>query len=219
MDNFQQTILSQYGNSPILLQLMDNYNQYIDPQADLDSFYDYVWNVETAQGFGLDIWGRIVGVSRDLVVENSDFNFGFDDGVNDYAPFGQAPFYAGPTTGSYKLSDAAYRVLILVKALSNISRTTIRSLNQLLQNMFAGRGRCYVNDLGNMQMRFTFEFALQPYEVAILTQSGALPHPTGVGAFVLQIALPQVFGFYDGAGDCQPFGQGTFINQGALSVI
>lgn len=200
------------------MQLMANYNQYIDPAADLNNFYDYVWNVQTAQGFGLDTWGEIVGVKRDLVVSQSPTYFGFKDGLNDYGPFGQAPFYAGASSGSYQLSDAAFRVLIMVKALANISRTTSRALNQLLQNMFAGRGTCYVNDLGNMQMRYTFEFMLQPYEIAILTQSGVLPKPTGVGNFVLQVSFA-TFGFSEAGSSSSPFGQGTFLNQGALSAI
>lgn len=217
MINYQETIISQYGTSPILNQLLDNYNQYIDPSADIQAFYDYVWNVETAQGFGLDIWGRIVGVNRDLIVDTTQTYFGFDDTVDDYAPFGQAPFYSGPTTGSYQLSDEAFRTLIMVKALANISQTTIPALNQLLSNLFSGRGRCYVNDLGNMQMRWTFEFYLEPFEVAIITKSGALPRPTGVKSFMLQIAQP-IFGFNE-ASDSAPFGQGTFLNTGQLNVI
>jgi hypothetical protein len=219
MNNYQSTIISQYGNSPIMLQLLANYNQYIDPSADLDNFFNYVWNINTAQGFGLDIWGEIVNVKRDLVISQAPTYFGFNDGLKDFAPFGQAPFYVGATTGSYKLSDDAYRTLILVKALANISSTTTRSLNQLLKNLFAGRGRCYVNDLGNMQMRYTFEFVLQPFEVAILTQSGALPRPTGVKSFVLQVALPGLFGFKEAGANSYPFGQGTFLNQGQLNVI
>jgi hypothetical protein len=218
MINYQETIISQYSASPILNQLLDNYNQYLDPSADIQAFYDYVWNVETAQGFGLDIWGRIVGVNRDLIVDTTQTYFGFDDTLDDYAPFGQAPFYNGPTTGSYKLSDEAFRTLIMVKALANISATTIPALNQLLRNLFAGRGRCYVNDLGNMQMRWTFEFYLQPFEVAILTKSGALPRPTGVKSFVLQIAQP-IFGFSEAGSESAPFDQGTFLNQGQLNVI
>jgi hypothetical protein len=218
MINYQETIISQYGTSPVLNRLLANYNEYLDPSADIQTFYDFVWNVETAQGFGLDIWGKIVGVNRDLIVDTTQTYFGFDDTINDYAPFGQAPFYSGPTTGSYQLSDEAYRTLIMVKALANISATTIPALNQLLQNLFSGRGRCYVNDLGNMQMRWTFEFYLQPFEVAILTQSGALPRPTGVKAFILQIAQP-IFGFSEAGDQSAPFDQGTLLNQGQLNVI
>ncbi|WP_152882578.1 DUF2612 domain-containing protein, partial [Burkholderia multivorans] len=54
MLNVEQTILSQYGNSATITQLIQNFNQYIDPRADIDAFYNAVWNIDTAQGFGLD---------------------------------------------------------------------------------------------------------------------------------------------------------------------
>lgn len=185
MKNFLDTVVSQYGNSETLLQLIENFNDYIDPNADLDTFYDYVWNVKTAVGFGLDIWGAIVGVGRNLTVPNGTF-FGFAG--TGYQPFGQAPFYSvAGSTVTYPLSDEAYRVLILVKALANISNSTTFAYNRLLNILFAGRGRCYVLDLGNMQMQYTFEFALQPFEIAILNTSGAVPKPAGVAISVVQL--------------------------------
>jgi hypothetical protein len=137
---------------------------------------------------------------------------GFKEGLN-YQPFGQAPFYNGSVaTNTYALADPAYRTLILVKALANISQCSARSLNQLLQNLFAGRGRCYVSDTGSMQMRFTFEFPLYPYEIAILTQSGAVPRPAAVNAKILQVDLPNTFGFKEGQ-VYQTFGHGVLFNQ------
>lgn len=210
MQNVEQTIASQYANSPILLQLIQNMNEHIDPSADLQAFYDYVWNIDTAVGFGLNIWGRIVGVGRELTVELDEDYFGFNDGHQyDFKPFGEAPFYTGVhSTGTVKLSDDAYRTLILVKALANISRTTSPALNQLLQNLFAGRGRCYVNDMGNMTMRYTFEFFLEPYEVSIIKYSGALPRPAAVQVTVIN--TDTVFFGFQGSGG-YPFGEGTFI--------
>jgi hypothetical protein len=211
MQNFEQTIISQFGNAPTLIQLVSNMNGYIDPSADLDAFYNYVWNVQTAQGFGLDIWGKIVNVSRQLKIAQPTDNFGFKEGLN-FQPFGQSPLYNGPPASTvYKLSDDAYRTLIYVKALANISDCSVPSLNQLLQNMFKGRGRCYVADTGNMNVRYVFEFALQPFEIAILTQSGALPRSTGVSAQVLQVDVPTTFGFKE-AVLSQPFGHGVFFN-------
>lgn len=214
MQNVEQTIISQFSNSPTIVGLVKNMNAYIDQTANFQAFYDFVWNVNTAQGFGLDIWGRIVDVKRNLTITAPTTNFGFQDGLTDYAPFGQAPFYAGfPATSTYTLSDDAYRTLILAKALANISATTSQALNQLLKNLFPGRGRCYVNDLGGMAMRYTFEFYLQPYEVAIVTSSGALPHGAGVSVTVLQVDLPHLFGFSEmGTHDAAPFGQGTFFS-------
>jgi hypothetical protein len=211
MENVEQTIISQYANSPTLRQLIENLNGYIDPSADLDAFYRYVWNVDTAQGFGLDCWGKIVNVSRRLNIPGAVVNFGFKEGSS-YQPFGQAPLYNGPPGSTvYYLSDDAYRTLILVKALANISDCSAPSLNQLLQNLFEGRGRCYVADTGGMQLRYVFEFLLQPYEVAILTQSGAVPRPAAVFAQVLQVDLPNTFGFKEGQ-QFQTFGHGLLFN-------
>ena len=211
MEDVEATIISQYGNSTRLIQLITNFNQYVDQRANFDAFYNLVWNVDTAKGWGLDVWGRIVGVRRELQIDPSLVYFGFDTGVGDTAPFGSAPFYDGvPATSTYILEDDAYRVLILAKALSNISSMTASALNQLLQNLFPDRGRCYVNDLGGMKMRYTFEFLLEPFEIAVMTSSGVLPHGAGVLVLVFQSVLP-VFGFAEmGTHDAAPFDQAPF---------
>jgi hypothetical protein len=221
MQNVLQTVVSQYANSPTLLALIQDFDRYIDPTADIDNFYNTVWNVDTAQGFGLDIWGRIVNVSRELKVVGNLAYFGFSEAYTSLAPntgpqpFGQAPLYPGvPATQVYALSDDAYRKLILAKAIFNISDCSIPAINQLLQNLFAGRGRCYVTDAGHMEMRFVFEFVLLPFEVSILTQSGVIPRPAGVYARAMQIDVPGTFGFSEGKG--QPFGSGVFFNSSGM---
>lgn len=157
MQNWRDTVLSQYANSPKMLALIQSANDALDPSANVDLFYANVWNIQTATGYGLDVWGRIVGISR----------------------------YLG-APGVYALDDATYRTLILVKALVNIAATTIPTLNNLLSLLFPGQ-RCYVVDTGNMTMMFTFEFALTSYQLAVVNAPGVLPHPTGVGVFVNQI--------------------------------
>ncbi len=215
MENVEATIISQYAQSSTLVQLVQNMNQYFDQRVNFQAFYDYVWNVDTAQGFGLDILGRIVGInSRSVVVPGTDPFFGFDDGTlsPSYRPFGEAPFYAEYTpSNTLVLSDDAFRTLILTKALANISATTAPAINQLLQNLFPGRGRAYVSDLGSMQMQYTFEFYLSPSELAILTYGDVLPHPAGVQAFVLQVDISTTFGFAEMGADASPFGSGTFL--------
>ncbi|MCW4592422.1 DUF2612 domain-containing protein, partial [Gluconacetobacter entanii] len=102
MDNVQQTVISQYANSPTLCTLIDAWNQCIDPTAEIDSFYNLIWNVQTAQGYGLDVWGRIVGISRVLTI-TEDLFWGFGEAGNtSAAPFGQGPFYNGSvSTANY----------------------------------------------------------------------------------------------------------------------
>lgn len=368
-----QTVISQYQNSATILAIVDNMAEYLDPRADLGAFYGFVWNVDTAQGFGLDIWGRIVGVSRLLRIPLDSPVFGFENTSipADWLPWGQGSFASSSTGGSsltfvdtftranadpldgawddmptagtlqllanevlaslpatdsamrstlgpfpgtqsstvtvgtvggtdggpmvlcqdgvfsgylgvidsgvgnaprifvieagsftdlvsgaavapldpgetlglrvnsttqdiellrngivilttnddtftegspgmfafgvitftswtgtggtpgggssqaYLLPDDTYRTLILTKALANIVATTSESFNQLLRNLFPGRGKAYVIDNGGMSMTFRFEFDLTPAEEAILTFSNAMPHPAGVSFNVI----------------------------------
>jgi len=214
------TIASQYSNSPTLLQLIESMSQYFDPAADFTAFYDAIWNIDTANDQGLSLWGKIVNVQRVLTVTGTLSNFAFDEQGLTAQPFGQAPFYAGESpTQTYVLTSVAYRNLILTKALANISAGSAQSINALLRNLFSARGKCYVIDLGNMSMQFTFEFALRPYEIAIMTQSGVMPRPAGVSATVVQMDTGSTFGFAEAAGS-QPFNQGVFFNPdvGAIPV-
>ena len=179
----EQTIISQYGATSTIAQLCRNMGTYIDPATDFNTLYDYVWNVDTAQGFGLDIWGRIVGIGRDLTITIDPEYFGFKEALPGVTPFNDQPFYNGEaTTQTYILQDEPYRKLILAKALRNIADASVPSINNLLNNLFPGRGLCYVKDLGGMAIQYWFEFELDSYEIAIITQSGALPRPAGVSA-------------------------------------
>lgn len=212
----EKTVISQYANSPTLLQLVTNMNQYIRQDVNFSTFFDFIWNVNTAQGFGLDIWGRIVDISRLLEIPNNFTLFGFE---NDHtSDLGVFPFNNGvfnvpgeAVSQSYLLPDDAYRTLILVKALANISATTAPAINQLLQNLFPGRGAAYVLDLGNMAMQFTFEFQLTQTEYAILSQSGALPHPAGVKVTIVTIPGADIFGFVEASPNSETFGNGVFF--------
>lgn len=69
-----------------------------------------------------------------------------------------------------------------------------------------------------MRIRFVFEFALLPYELAILTKSNAVPRPAAVLAEVMQIDLGSTFGFNE-SGNAQPFDQGVFYNPSTGLVI
>ena len=222
MNNVLQTVASQYGNSPTLLALIESFDAAVDPSSDIDNFITHIWQVDTAQGFGLDIWGRIVGVSRVIpsgvggwVLDTPLPVFGFKGMTDGADPFNQAPFMApgslsNPAT---TLTDEQFVVLILLKALSNISRADSPAINTLLLNLAAGRGRAYVNDLGNMEIRYMFEFALEPFEVYIITQSGIFLRPAGVGGWMMNTPLP-VFGFQGMTDGAAPFGQAPFISAG-----
>lgn len=194
MIDWEATLLSQFANSPTIVQLVTNMNAWIDPRANIDSFYDNMWNIDTAVGYGLDVWGRIVGVSRVLQVSvGTYFGFTGPSGASG-VPWNQGIFYNGePVTSNYALTDTAYRTLILAKALANICNATIPAINQILINLFGPNGlipiagNSYCTSGGGRTMTYTFSSALDPVSTAIVYQSGVLPTPCGIVATVVQL--------------------------------
>lgn len=181
--DWSQTILSQYGNSPTILGLIESFSECLDPTYDIDNFYDVVFNILTAVGFGLDIWGRILGVGRVFPIDNTTY-LGWEGSNN--VGWNQGIWWDGvANTTNFSLSDDSYRRLLLAKAMSNITDGSIPSINAILQALFPGRGNAYVVDHADMTMTYTFGFALTPVDRTIVVNSGVLPNPTGVAVNVV----------------------------------
>lgn len=204
------TYLSQYANSPILTKLIESFNDAIDPRTKIDAFYDSIWNIDTARGAGLDIWGRIVGVGRSLDVPATGVYFGFKvtgASPQPFKPFNRAIFRTRSSLHStYLLSDDAYRTLILFKAFVNVTACDIPSLNTIARVLLGGvetfyyvepgyvaegyveardSSRAYVVDNGDMTMTYVFDYPLTPVQSAIVNKPGLLPHPAGVAVSVV----------------------------------
>lgn len=181
------TLLSEYANSPVILAMIEPFAECVDPTANFDAFYDLVFNVDTAVGYGLDVWGRIVGVSRVLAVAGDVPYLGFKES-SDALTFNEGIWYnGGGLTSNFALSDTAFRRLILAKALANICDGTIKATNQILINLFGDTyGNCYCTDGLDMTMTYTFGSTLSPVDFAIVVQSGVLPRPAGVTLTIVQ---------------------------------
>ena len=182
----RRTVISQYANSPVLLALIDGLSQAIDRQSAFDAFYRAVWDITTATGFGLDLWGRILGVARVLYVTADGAYLGFSaqTGAQD---FNAGIFYSGTQlTANFALTDLAYRRVLLAKAALNITNGSISSINTILRALFPASGNCYVRDNFDMTMTFVFGAHLSKVDYAIVVQSGVLPRPVGVSVSVEQ---------------------------------
>lgn len=183
MRAWPQTVISQYSSSPHLTALLGYVDDWLSPDARLEAFYNLVMNLDTAQGYGLDVWGRIVGVVRILTVDAGEF-FGFTGlalGTTSGDSWTAAPFYEGsPVTSNYVLTDDAFRQLIFAKAASNITNGSIEAINAILMNiLFPNRGNVYIQDNLDMTFVYVFTFTPTPVELAIVTSSGVMPRPVG----------------------------------------
>lgn len=181
------SLQSQYAASPHLVSLIEGFSRLVNPSDDVNDFYDNLFNMMTAKGIGLDIWGDIVQISR--VIRS-------DDGT------------------AITLDDDHYRSLLLYKALANISSSDIATLNQLLQKLTEidignFKGHSYVLESGPMRIRWVFEYFLNDLQFTIFKAAGTLARGAGVGDEFYQTDSEQVFGFKQSG--AQAFDQGVFL--------
>jgi hypothetical protein len=189
MDDYLKTVISQYFDSTTIRALLEAFNQWKSPQPSIELLYNGVLNLDTARGYGLDRWGRIVGVGRVFNVAAGTF-FGFAE-AQDIAesPFNNDGCFwsGGPTTVPTLLSDNGFLTLILAKAMANITDGSTASYNQILMALFGDLGPCFVVDGLDMTGQYRFlGFFLPPLESAVFYQSGVIPHPAGVQMTVVE---------------------------------
>ena len=213
--SWEDTILRQYSGATNIINMIDTFSQATSIDDFTDDFISDVWDVLTCGTFGLDMWGKIVNVSRYVVSDTSGGYFGFqgDDvsSANDTFPhpLNTKPFYSGSgTTTNYRLGDDAYRTLVLAKAFSNISISTIPEFNKFLTMLFKNRGTAYVVNNRDMTIGVVVNFTLFAYEKTLLQNYDVLPIPSGVLLYTTQ-SLTGYFGFADGS---EPFDQGVFLS-------
>lgn len=209
--NIDAVIQSQYGDSPHIKSVIRGYYDYISPQKDIDLIYDKMINIYTAEGYGLDVWGRIVNIDRDYVAIDENFDYlGFNNqpySMDRIETFNNAPFYK-VVNGKVQLQDDAYRTYILIKALLNISNVSLNSLNYIFSKLFKDTD-VKILHVNTMTLRLV---VMGQFSEA---QKGAIKNidwlPAGVGLQFYHIITP-TFGF-NGSG-LMPFNQGTFGTYG-----
>lgn len=182
---YKEYVLSQYANSPRIVALLRSFEESLTTENDVNNFYQKIFNIKTAVGYGLDFWGKILNISRTLT-------------------------YNGQT---FVLNDELYRFLLMIRATANITNCTVPNLTSILSELFKDRGNVYVFDTDVMQMKFVFTFYLTDEEKAILSIPGIPPLPTGVGLTLEEIPVQNIFGFQ--GTELQPFNQAPFrgVNQ------
>jgi len=197
LENFREetgyAIQSQYSASKKILALAAGFQKRIDPHLDIDLFYRTMFDIYTAEGVGLDNWGLILGVKRTI----ADLDTG----------------------AAITLDDEYYRLLLLYKAMANISASTAAAQNALLATLvdtgIAGFPRlAYVLEVGTMVIRWVFEDYLNPVQMAVFRAAGTLTRGAGVGWEFYAVSPDQVFGF-DGS-EMHPFNQAPFASDFAL---
>lgn len=189
--DINKTIQSQYSDSPHLKLLVNSFWDCLNPEADIESIYNNMINIDTAIGVGLDVWGRIVAIGREYVSTDTTtpyWGYNPPTGVTNerMRNFGNAPFYK-PINSTIRLTDTAYRTYILIKAMINIGDATLASLNKMLKIMFPDVTMSIIHT-DTMVLRLVVQTPISQADLdALLT----LPWlPAGVGLELYQVITP-----------------------------
>ena len=211
-----ETVQSQYATSKRMRAVIDAFWQAINPKSDIDLLYKKLVNPRTAEGYGLDVWGRIVAIGRSyLAVDDGTPYFGFDppEGVKNERlnTFGNAPFYK-QIYGKVRLADPMFRTYVFLKALINIGDSSLASLNQAVKLLFPDAD-IQILHTGTMVLRVLILSPLSESDKAALDNLPWLP--AGVGLEIYQVITP-TFGFADTG--LQNFDNGTFATYGITKL-
>lgn len=190
------TVLRQYNNSPNLLNIITLMGEAVRWDDFEGDFFTNIFDITTANTYGLDIWGKILNLSRVMTYTASNVYFGFNEAdlsvetSTDPQPFDQYSFYDPDTnySGAVSLENEAYRKALMMKAMSNITDCTPSNLNASLMFMFSDSGNAWVEHDGPMQMSYHFDFTPTTSDLAIIQSSGILPKPAGcVVSYVFEV--------------------------------
>lgn len=212
MIDAKKYILAQYANSPRLMAIVDLISSMICPSEDIEMLYRDIVNIETASSFGLDVWGRIVGISRFVATEDKHserYNFSESGGSNQY------PFATQSEFNFMSVDDNTFRHMIMMKALSNISPATAYNINSMLLALFRERGRAYYVKTGTMTAEIVLEFTPSIPEMYLIRHSGIIPRPAGVEVKLSILKVEGTLGFNE-AKDYVGFNVGMFSEAGEV---
>ena len=186
--NARNVILWQYDNTP-------NFNALI---AMKQNFYDNavsdfwerwivdVLNIQTANEFGLTLWGFLLNLER--------------------------PLYTNENGELVPIPTESYRLILNAKLYKNSHAPTFSNVNTFIRQLFFNHpdNKSYVQDNLNMSITYILDFFPTAEEEIVLKLNDFLPRPSGVKIQSITPIPPQeTFGF-EGSG-LQSFNNGVFV--------
>lgn len=157
---------SQYSHSQKYRALSELFREELDASPQLDSFFTYIMNPETATGAFLDWWAARVGVSRSVIVDGEET----------------------------LLEDDLLRALIFYRAMCNVSDGSAYSMIRLLERLSGFPVE--LNDMQDMTLTVLLYGVPDGLLRQLIRLYGLLNRPAGVLAniYILDPAA-KVFGF------------------------
>lgn len=184
-----RALLWQHDNATALRSLIESKQDWynINQSTFWANWYRDVFNIDTANDFGLAVWGRILNVGLGLQVDSTIGipHFGF--GVY-HRNFNNGNF-ARATSGEQALSTDQKRLIIRLRYYQLISRGTVVEINEAMARIFGDLGQVFVRDpLDMSKITYVFKFEPSSRVRLILDRMNLLPRPSGIGSeYVIEV--------------------------------
>lgn len=140
----------------------------------VEDFFYNIYDLSTAAGIGLDLWGVILNFPR-VIKFSSEEN---------------------PEVSTKTLTDDEYRLILKLLALQTKTNMTISEINKHLMDLFSlYNTRAYCQDRQDMTyVNYVFEWKIPDWLKSAFNNYELLPHPQGVGV-KYEEALAAIIGF------------------------
>ena len=185
-------MIAQYANSPVLVKLDNDLKTLFDDSIFTTNWFNVIFNIKTATGYGLDVWGKILNRDRRFVYDGTEYYL-------------QGAQTIGNVTYTAKQMDNLYRMVLQITAMRYIGNASISSINKILNIVLSSfnYGRAYCYEYGTMQIRYVIEFYADSVFKAIFETLNL--HPTGVLTSFEYLPLGEFFGFNTNTEEDEPY--------------
>ncbi|CUU68189.1 Protein of uncharacterised function (DUF2612) [Campylobacter hyointestinalis subsp. hyointestinalis] len=188
-----QALLWQYNDAEKLQSLLFQKNKwYKENVSDFwDNWYRDVFNLDTANDFGLTVWAKILNISFSVSEppRSASNTFGFG---NYYLNFFDSNFYP-EKSGDFILNENQKRIVLKLRFFQIISRATIPEINQALSVIF--KSKAYAIDIGDMSNEIVIITTQLTADIQfILSRYDLIPRPSTIGVRTITVTGRE-FGF------------------------
>jgi len=228
-----QALIWQYEDAEVIQSLFNSKQTWYttNQQQFWTDWYNNVFNLVTANDFGLAVWSIILDVpiyinaapiEDQAIFGFNAYNPSFPTLLNTNLNFQNGNFSAQGT--AIFLSEEEQRLLLRLRYYQLVSRGAIPEINTFLNRLFQTSGepfsgQAWVLDDFDMTMTYVFNFYLPRIMREVLVQLDLLPRPAAVGLkYIVNVGTAFGFNAYNPSfpnllNNNQNFENGNFLNE------
>lgn len=190
-----EAILWQYNNADHLATIIQNRQNFYDTNVVefFNNWYTNVFNVDTANDFGLSVWAKILNVNFALPPEEVRNNnvFGFGDYYNNFFDSNFSP----PEIEDRSLTTEQKRMIIKLTYQKYITLPSVPEINKIIRCVL-GSGSYILDGMDMTQNYVILTEEVNKENLKLIEDFDLIPRPAGVG-FQHRTVTSREFGFAD----------------------